>query len=87
MLQENQTNQYQLTNLIRRPSGELVDGWAIFSSSGVNVEFGGGFWHFGYELDRDLTKSNANSDYWSLSLYTEGQTNKTLMFLTTRHDN
>jgi hypothetical protein len=41
------------------------------STNHASVEMGGGFHHFGYQLDRDQRASGAESNIWDLLFYTE----------------
>lgn len=80
LLQEGNRSEHEMfTNLVPRLPGDTFGQcWATFETNQVRVEFGGGFWHFGYELTRDIGNSNEKTNRWLLNLYTEGQTNKAL---------
>jgi hypothetical protein len=81
LFQAGDTNQYEMfTNLVPRVPGDYFGQcWATFNADEIHVEFGGGFWHFGYKLKRDAINSSAETNYWFLDLYAEGQTNKELL--------
>ncbi|MFO1515184.1 MAG: hypothetical protein U1F83_20155 [Verrucomicrobiota bacterium] len=80
LFQNGDGNEYEIfTNLVPRvPGDEFGQCWGTFDANQVRVEFGGGFWHFGYELTRDVPNSNEETNRWLLSSYAEGQTNKEL---------
>jgi hypothetical protein len=59
----------------------LGDCWGSVNTNGATMEFGGGFWHFGYNLTLDETNSNQRTNFWMLTMYTEvgnGSTNQLL---------
>jgi hypothetical protein len=80
MCQAGVTKEYErLTNLVPSLKSEMGDCWGNINPNGASMEFGGGFWHFGYELQRDDSKFSAETNYWILTMYTEGETNRTLL--------
>ena len=89
LYQGGDTNEYQMfTNLVPHvPGDDLGQCWATFDTNEVRVEFGGGFWHFGYTLTRNAASSSSETNHWLLSLYTEGQTNKELWRFSTPIEN
>lgn len=51
---------------------ELEPSWVNIGAEGAQVEFGGGFFHFGYLLEReDAPAGNEDEFTWRLSLYSE----------------
>ena len=57
------------------PDGTFYSNYAI-------VEFGGGFYHYGYRLRLDEVNSNSKSNVWELSLCREGSPAKLLHHFT-----
>jgi hypothetical protein len=53
------------------PIPQLGSPWAEFTSSNAFVEFGGGFYHYGYSLELDAAKSGAGNTVWQLYLCRE----------------
>lgn len=54
------------------PIPQLGAARGMFTSNNAFVEFGGGFYHYGYRLDLDATKSGAGNNVWQLFLCREG---------------
>jgi hypothetical protein len=80
MCQAGMTNEYdRFTNLVPHLQNGLGDCWGSISSNRANMEFGGGFWHFGYELTLDEANSNRETNFWILMKYAEGESNRTLL--------
>ena len=52
--------------------------WVTVSTNGASVEMGGGFYHFGYELNMDTERSNGQTNVWVLCFYSEGSGQKRL---------
>jgi tetratricopeptide (TPR) repeat protein len=52
--------------------------WVTVSTNGASVEMGGGFYHFGYELNVDTERSNVQTNVWVLCFYSEGSGQKRL---------
>jgi hypothetical protein len=79
MCQAGMTNEYDhFTNLVPHLHG-LGDCWGSISSNWANMEFGGGFWHFGYKLTLDEANSNRETNFWILTMYAEGESDRTLL--------
>ncbi len=73
----------QLTNMVGalrlpQPLPLLGSPWASFKTNYAMVEFGGGFYHYGYEVQLDEQASNPQSNIWQLYLCREGQDQKLL---------
>lgn len=69
------TNEIESENL-PPPLPLLASPWAMFENNSVQVEFGGGFYHFGYELR--LASSRDKTNLWEMYLYREEQDQKLL---------
>jgi hypothetical protein len=52
--------------------------WGDIQSNRALVEFGGGFYHYGYSLALNESRSSADTNIWELSLDREGQPSKLL---------
>lgn len=59
----------------------LEEPWCEVGSNSARVEFGGGFYHYGYDLELDQAKSVPATNVWNLFLAREGQDDKLLMTL------
>jgi len=46
-------------------------GWGSVADEGAFIEFGGGFYHFGYHLERDSKESTAQTNVWRLYFRSE----------------
>lgn len=80
MCQAGMINEYAyFTNLVPRLQDGLGDCWGSISSNRANMEFGGGFWHFGYILTLDEDNSNRRTNYWILMKYAEGESDRTIL--------
>jgi hypothetical protein len=80
MCQTGQSFEYnRFTNLVPHLASGLGDCWGTVLMNSANMEFGGGFWHFGYELTLDETNSSLKTNFWILVMYTEGESNRTLL--------
>ena len=55
--------------------------WCEVTTNSASVEFGGGFYHYGYNLERDQASSVPATNVWNLFLAREGQEEKLLMTL------
>lgn len=53
------------------PIPQLGSPWAEFTSNNALVEFGGGFYHYGYRLELDAAKSGGGNNVWQLFLCRE----------------
>ena len=80
MCQAGMTNKYaHFTNLVPRSQDGLGDCWGNIRSNRASMEFGGGFWHFGYVLTLDEANSNLQTNFWILTKYAEGESDRTLL--------
>jgi tetratricopeptide (TPR) repeat protein len=52
---------------------KLGRGWGRVTPQGAFFEMGGGFYHYGYRIERDVKKSRQGQNVWKLSLYREEQ--------------
>lgn len=52
--------------------------WASIYTNYAHVEFGGGFYHYGYRLQLDENASDANTNFWELYSCGEGSPEKLL---------
>jgi len=73
----------RLTNMIGssrlpQPLPSLGSPWALFETNFAHVEFGGGFYHYGYRIQLDEAGSTAQTNVWELYLCREGQPEKLL---------
>jgi hypothetical protein len=73
----------QITNRIAasrlpHPLPSLGSPWASFETNFAHVEFGGGFYHYGYRLHLDESASSPQSNIWEIYLCREGQQEKIL---------
>ena len=62
--------------------------WCEVTTNGASVEFGGGFYHFGYGLELNQAASDTRTNVWNLFLVREESPDKPLMSLwlaTTQH--
>ena len=74
------TNGYHhFTNIVPRSTNGFGDCWGGVSSNRASMEFGGGPWHFGYDLTLDETNSRKGTNYWILTMYSEGEPTRTLL--------
>lgn len=64
-----------------RNIAKLGDPWCEVGSDAAHVEFGGGFYHFGYSLDLDKGASTPSTNVWSFYLVREQSPDKFLMTL------
>jgi len=53
------------------PAADLLDGDGWVNPRGADIEFGGGFYHFGYSLKGDGRRSTRAKKVWNLYLYRE----------------
>lgn len=60
------------------PLPSLGSPWASFETNFAHVEFGGGFYHYGYRVQLNDGQSNAGTNVWELFLCREGQPEKLL---------
>jgi len=72
-----------LTNMVGAsrlppPLPSLGSPWASFETNFAHVEFGGGFYHYGYRVQLDEGQSTVMTNVWELYLCREGQTEKLL---------
>jgi len=58
---------------------ELGYGRGSVDANRAHVEMGGGFYHFGYDLELNEAASDADTNVWELSTYSEGSTGRHLM--------
>ena len=56
--------------------------WGNIGTNYAQVEFGGGFYHYGYSLSLNESGSNIATNVWELSITREGQPNKLLQTIT-----
>lgn len=73
----------RLTNIVGDsrlppPLPSLGSAWAKFESDLADVEFGGGFYHYGYRVQLDKGQSTGTTNFWELHLCREGQPEKFL---------
>jgi tetratricopeptide (TPR) repeat protein len=73
----------RLTNMVGalrlpQPLPSLGSPWASFATNYAHVEFGGGFYHYGYQVQLDEKASSLRSNVWQLYLCREGQDQKLL---------
>jgi hypothetical protein len=61
-----------------QPLPSLGSPWASFETNFAHVEFGGGFYHYGYRIRLDEAASTAQTNVWELNLCREGQPEKLL---------
>jgi tetratricopeptide (TPR) repeat protein len=61
-----------------QPLPSVESPWAYFNSNYAIVEYGGGFYHYGYKLRLDETASSSRYNIWELYLDREGQNEKLL---------
>jgi tetratricopeptide (TPR) repeat protein len=59
----------------------LEEPWCEVTPKSARVEFGGGFYHYGYNLELDQAKSFPATNVWNLFLAREGQDDKLLTTL------
>ena len=57
---------------------KLRPSWAKIKPEGATVEFGGGFYHYGYALSRDTAADTPTQNGWKLELYHEDSTDRLL---------
>lgn len=72
-----------LTNIVGasrlpQPLPSLGSPWASFETNFADVEFGGGFYHYGYRVQLDEGQSTVMTNVWELYLCREGQPEKLL---------
>jgi tetratricopeptide (TPR) repeat protein len=60
--------------------------WGSFHTNSAFVEFGGGFYHYGYSLELNKATSDANTNSWELYFCSESSPNKLLMHFTLSPD-
>jgi tetratricopeptide (TPR) repeat protein len=73
----------RLTNMVGvsklpQPLPSLGSPWASFETNFAHVEFGGGFYHYGYRIQMDEAQSSSQTNVWELFLCREGQPEKLL---------
>jgi tetratricopeptide (TPR) repeat protein len=54
------------------------DPWGVFRTNNAHVEFGGGFYHYGYNLQLAENTPNANTNSWELYFCSEGSPDQLL---------
>jgi tetratricopeptide (TPR) repeat protein len=59
----------------------LGEPWCEVATNYASVEYGGGFYHFGYNLQRNQTGSDSATNAWDLFLAREGSPDKLLTSL------
>jgi hypothetical protein len=57
-----------------QPLPQLGSPWGMVESNYAHVEFGGGFYHYGYGLQRDESASDSLTNVWELRFVSESQT-------------
>src|SRR5258708_2444763 len=62
-----------LTNIVGasrlpQPLPSLGSPWAKFETNFAHVEYGGGFYHYGYRIQLDETQSSSQTNTWELFL-------------------
>jgi hypothetical protein len=73
----------QFTNIVGasrlpQPLPSLGSPWASFKTNYAHVEFGGGFYHYGYRVQLDQEASSPQGNIWELYLCREGQAERLL---------
>lgn len=61
------------TSRLPQPLPSLGSPWASFETNFAHVEFGGGFYHYGYRILKDELASSSQTNVWELFLCREGQ--------------
>jgi tetratricopeptide (TPR) repeat protein len=56
-------------------------GWGSITTNSAHIEFGGGFYHYGYRLELDPGASTGGTNVWQFFLYGEGSGDKHLTTL------
>src|SRR5690349_8961520 len=56
------------TSRLPQPLPSLGTPWASFETNFAHVEFGGGFYHYGYRILKDDVASNSQTNIWELFL-------------------
>lgn len=61
-----------------QPLPSLGSPWASFETNFAHVEYGGGFYHYGYRIQLNGDQSSSSTNVWELYLRREGQPEKLL---------
>jgi hypothetical protein len=59
------------TSRLPQPLPQLGSPWGMVESNYAHVEFGGGFYHYGYGLQRDESASDSLTNVWELRFVSE----------------